>query len=100
MTMGLEGRVKARQDAPVHVQLELTSVPARCPDGDASIHGRVVTVFRGQELVAPGSMVEFTIWVCRPGDEPTGPAFVYYDRLVGATHMELYLYGSPPNCDL
>jgi hypothetical protein len=100
MTMGLEGRLKARREAPLHVQLQLTSVPPECPNHEVAIEGRIVTVFRGQALAAAGAVVEFPIWVCRPGDEPTGPAYVYHDTLVAATYMELYLYGSPPKCQL
>ena len=100
MAIALEGRVKARREAQLHVQLELINLPAGCPESVVSIQGRITTVFRGQALARPGSVVEFPLWVCSSDNEPTGPAFVYYDRLMAATHMEAYLYGSPPKCKL
>lgn len=44
--------------------------------------------------------MKFTLWVCQPGNEPTGPAYAYRDDFVHATHMEVYLSGSPPNCEI
>lgn len=101
MTMGLEGRIKARTDAPYHVQLQLEgkSEPSRSP-GDVLIQGRVVRVFRSDGRLATGDKVTFKIWLCQPGDEPTGPAFIYYEPFMQATHLEAYLYGTPPNCQL
>jgi len=100
MAMGDEGRLQARREAPLHLQLELTSVPARCPEDVVPILGRIVSVFRGQALAAPGAMVEFPIWVCSRDKEPTGPACVYFDSLQAATHIELFLFGTPPQCKL
>lgn len=96
--MGLEGRVIARRGAPFHVQLELTRVPAECPNGEVQIEGRVVRVFRGEALLQPGTLVSFPLWVCNNGGEPTGPAYVYHHALVTASHMEAYLEGTPPQC--
>lgn len=96
MTMGLEGRVLARRTAPFHVQLELTSVPAECPNQEVRIEARIVCVFRGEELLQPGSLLSFPLWVCNEGREPTGPAFVYHQALVTASYMEAYLDGTPP----
>jgi hypothetical protein len=94
------GRAKARREAPLHLQLELTNVPAHCPESVVPIRGRVVTVFRGQALAALGSVIEFPVWVCSRDKVPTGPAFIEFASLMGATHIELYLYGTPPECKL
>jgi hypothetical protein len=99
MAIADEGRLAARREAPLHVQIELVGIPTPCPDGPVSIRGRVVTVFRGRSLATAGTVIEFPLWVVR-ADEPTGPAFVYCDDLAKATHMELFLYGHPPRCKL
>ena len=92
----------ARREAPLHLQLQLTRIPVHCPSpGDVvSIEGRVVRIFRGQALVETGADLSFPLWVCEEGDEPTGPAYVHHEALVAATHMEVYLYGRPPDCHL
>jgi hypothetical protein len=100
MSIPFEGRVHARRTAPFHVQLELTHVPADCPNDEVDIEGCVVRVFRGDALLQLGDVVSFRIWVVRNGGEPTGPAFVYYDALVMASHVEAYLRGTPPRCEL
>jgi len=100
VSIPFEGRVQARRCASFHVQLELTRVPAKCPNGEVDIEGRVVRVFRGQALLQPGALVSFLIWVVREGGEPTGPAFVYHDALQAASHAEAYLEGTPPRCRL
>ena len=101
MTMGLEGRVNARTTAPYHVQLQLEgkSEPSRSPS-EVVLQGRVVRIFRGDGRLESGDCVAFKLWVCHPGDEPTGPAYIYYEPFMQATHIEAYLYGTPPNCRL
>ena len=96
-----EGRVKWRMTAPYHVQLQLErkSAPSRVPS-EMVVQGHVVRVFRGDGLVAPGDLVAFRLWICQPGDEPTGPAFIYYEPFMHATHIEAYLHGTPPDCKL
>ena len=90
MAIHPEGRLQARREAPLHIQLELTSVPARCPESVVSLHGRIVTVFRGHATAAPGLVVEFPIWVCVANNVPTGPAFVIFDSLrTGDVHGAL-----------
>ncbi len=64
------------------------------------VEGCVVRVFRSDGRLALGDYVAFKLWVCRRGDEPTGPAYVYYEDFIGATHMEAYLHGNPPECEL
>jgi hypothetical protein len=68
--------------------------------GRAQIAGKVVRAFRTDGRLAEGSRVSFEIWVCRPGDEPTGPAYIYADALAKAFFIEAYLHGTPPACEL
>lgn len=96
----LDGRLSWRQTAPFHVQLELESSGQFRVPGEIRVHGRVVRVFRSDGRLALSDRVAFKLWVCRTGDEPTGPAYVYYDDFVEATHMEVYLHGTPPECEL
>jgi hypothetical protein len=101
MTMGLKGRINARTNAPYHLQFQVDplSEPSRSPS-EVVIRGNVVRTFRSAGRLGSGDKIAFKIWVCEPGDEPTGPAFVYYDQLMQATYIEAYLYGVPPNCEL
>ena len=101
MAMGLEGRIYSRKTAPFHVQLELDKrqgVP-RVPS-ITRVQGRAIRVFRTNGRVAVGDHTAFALYVCRPGDEPTGPAYIYFDELMRATHIEVYLNGTPPECEL
>jgi hypothetical protein len=92
---------EARLNAPIHVQIELSGLPASLPTlGEIRMGGAVIRVFRGTSLVQVGSHVAFKIWVCRQGDEPTGPPFVYRDELVRMRYIEAYLWGQPPDCSL
>src|ERR1700676_118831 len=101
MTMGLEGRINARTTTPYHVQLQLEgkSEPSRSPS-EVVLQGRVVRIFRGDGRLGSGDCVAFKLWVCPPGDDPTGPALIYYEPFMQATHIEAYLHGTPPNCQL
>jgi hypothetical protein len=103
VTIPLEGSIIARRDAPLHVQIRLTNRPEKVPEpngGEVPINGEVVKVFRGQALASPGSLITFQLWVCGPGAEPTGRAFVYFDALAQAIYLEAFLYGRPPQCRL
>ncbi len=99
MAISLSGRLHWRRMAPFHVQLELhkASGPLRSLDR-IEVQSRVVRVFRSDGRLGLGDNVTFKLWVCRPGDEPTGPAYIYEDEFVRATHMEIYLDGDPPKC--
>lgn len=68
--------------------------------GERQIHGHAVRVFRTDGRLGVGESVTFALWVCRPGDEPTGPAYIYCDDFKAANYMEAYLYGDPPACKL
>ena len=101
MAIALEGRIEGRMTAPYHVQIHLDqkAQPLKVP-GIVSLQGKVVRVFRSDGQLSCGDRVGFNIWVCQPGDEPTGPAFVYYEHFMQASHVEVYLHGKPPNCEL
>jgi hypothetical protein len=93
--------------APFHVQIELDKAgePRAALDrwGRArltEVRGRVVRVFRTDGRLDTGDNVEFPLWVCEKGDEPTGPAFIYEGAYAGAVYLEAYLTGTPPKCDL
>jgi hypothetical protein len=101
LVMAIESRVLARQRAPFHVQLELAKLPAQPRLAkEVQIEGRVVRVFRGEAAIQLGAPVLFPLLVCERGEEPFGPPFVYYKDLVAASHIEVYLYGTPPRCTL
>jgi hypothetical protein len=101
MAIPLEGRLKWRQTAPFHVQLELEKrKDIHVVSGHIQVMGCAVRVFRTDGRVAVGSHLRFALWVCRAGDEPTGPAYIHYDDFKTASYMEAYLYGDPPECKL
>lgn len=97
----LEGRLQWRKVAPFHIQIELqkSSIQFRVPS-PVEIPGRVVRAFRTDGRLVPGDHVAFVLWVCRPGEEPAGRAYVYHDDFIQATHLEVYLHGSSPKCEL
>jgi hypothetical protein len=98
MAISIQGRLAARRTAPFHIQMALETRAVE--RGEAQIAGKVVRVFRTDGRLAEGNSVTFAIWVCRPGDEPTGPAYIYGDDLAKAFFMEAYLRGTPPACEL
>ena len=100
--MAPECRLHGRRVAPFHIQIEILkgSTQPRVAS-EVEIHGRIVRTFRTDGRLKSGDNISFdNLWVCRPGDEPTGPAYVYYDDFIQATHMEVYLDGNPPKCKL
>jgi len=98
MAMSIEGRLAWRREAPFHIQMTVeTHAVVR---GEAQIAGKVVRVFRTDGRLELGDHIAWTIWVCRPGDEPTGPAYIYEGALARASFIEAYLCGTPPNCEL
>ena len=95
----LKGSLHWRKTAPFHVQLELQNGARQFErDGQYELSGRVVRVFRTDGRLSLGDNVEFAIWVCRPENAPPGPPAVYREKITKATHIEIYLYGSPPKC--
>jgi hypothetical protein len=101
MSIPLSGRLHWRQKAPFHVQLKLEKPSDQLPAMSVvEVEGRVVRMFRSDGRLGLGDSVAFKLWVCLPGDEPTGPAYIYHDAFVRATHMEIYLYGNPPKCEV
>ena len=96
------GHLRARLVAPFHVQVRLTPPPTvvRTP-ACISVAGHVVRVFRGRALLRVGDEVRFSLHVCRPGDERSlGVSYMQCDTLLRATHLEVYLNGAPPDCEL
>jgi hypothetical protein len=101
MAISLEGRLEWRRTAPFHVQLELEKPQDIQPvSGDILVQGRTVRVFRTDGRLAVGDRCAFALWACRAGDEPTGPAFIYYEDFLTASYVDAYLHGNPPECKL
>jgi hypothetical protein len=76
-----------RQTAPFHVQLELEKPESHDSlGGDVQVRGRAVRLFRTDGRLTLGDRVGFEVFACNPGDEPTGPAYIYFDDLIKATH--------------
>jgi hypothetical protein len=101
MAIPLEGRLWWRRTAPFHVQLELEKARDLVRAlGETQVRGLAVRVFRTDGRLSAGDRIEFPLWVCRTGDEPTGPAFIYEDAFSRAEYIEAYLAGTPPKCQL
>ena len=101
MAIPLEGRLRWRRTAPFHVQLKLEKPEdIQRIAGDIQVQGRAVRVFRTDGRLTVRDRFAFSLWVCRAGDEPTGPAYIYYDDFMTASYMEAYLCGNPPECRL
>jgi hypothetical protein len=100
MAISLEGRVYWRTTAPFHVQFQLEKEEHVKIPSAIFMGGQVVRVFRSDGRLGLGDRVRFKIWLCQPGDEPTGPAFIYHSAFTRARYIEAYLHGQPPDCDL
>ena len=101
MSIPLQGRLMWRRTAPFHVQLALLKTRGlEQVAGETQVEGQVIRVFRTDGRLTAGDRIRFPLWVCQPGDEPTGPAYIYCENFVKAAYMEAYLYGSPPECKL
>ena len=94
----LAARLRARFHAQVQVEHKGANLktPAAVP-----VKGRVVRVFRSGGALKVGDEVEFSVHVFRPGDDFwPGPTFMTYETFMQATHMEVYLNGNPPRCEV
>ena len=101
MAISWEERLKWRKTAPFHVQLQLTELTERLKaPSETIVRGTLVRVFRTDGRLRTGDPVAFKLWVCEPGNEPTGPAFIYLSAFVQARYLEAYLYGDPPKLEL
>jgi hypothetical protein len=101
MAIPFEGQLQMRRTAPFHVQLELETPHEIQPmAGERDVRGRAIRVFRTDGRLTVGDRLTFTIWVCNRGDEPTGPAYMYFDTFATAKYMEVYLCGNPPSYTL
>jgi hypothetical protein len=96
------GHLRARLRARFHVQVRVSPPPTefRTP-AVVPVGGRVVRVFRGGGAVRVGDEVRFAVPVCRQGD-PIWPGyeFAWYDDFMRTTHLEVYLDGEPPACEV
>ena len=98
MAIPIQARLTARREAPFHIQMAVEK--RAVVRGEAQITGKVVRVFRTNGRLEEGDNIAWPIWVCQPGDEPTGAAYIYGDDLARASFIEAYLWGTPPACEL
>jgi hypothetical protein len=96
------GHLAARLQSRFHAQVQVThpdavfQTPAAVP-----VKGRVVRVFRNSGTLRVGDEVTFSVHVCRPGDVIwPGPSFMLYETFMRANHMEVFLNGQPPRCEV
>jgi hypothetical protein len=102
MTVPHIGHLAARLRARFHAQVQVqhTSANPKTP-GAVPVKGRVVRVFRSGGALKVGDEVEFSVHVCRRGDDFwEGPSFMPYETFMEATYMEVYLNGNPPRCEV
>jgi hypothetical protein len=95
-------RLKARKEARFHVQVALEKIQADpSTPGEVRVEGRVTRIFHTDGTLALGDNVSFILHVYQHDEAtPPGPVYVSYDRLANATHIEAYLNGTAPRCDI
>jgi hypothetical protein len=95
----LKGRIMARY----HVQVELIekAIVSRTPV-HASIFGKVMRVFRGDDRLCVGSDVRFSIAVAKIEDDRPfgGEPWMLFTKFQIAKYMEAFLEGTPPVCEV
>jgi hypothetical protein len=92
---------QARLEARYHVQVELAATPpVEKTPAHVPVVGRVRRIFRGDDALRLADEVRFAVAVCRPGDLiPCGGDFwMYLPQFEGASLMEVFLNGTPPEC--
>lgn len=97
------GYSEARLTARYHVQVEFGGVhggittPAHVP-----VRGVVRRIFRGDGHLHLGDGIQFTVAVCRLRDNviSNGENWLPLSSIVGASFMEVFLNGDPPNCEV
>jgi hypothetical protein len=85
---------KIRDSAQLHVQVSVAtvSVPATFSGGECRIAVVVEKVFRGAELLPPGSYLELIVHCFVPPDRPpTGPRWLDFDRMKSGAFLEAFL---------
>ena len=94
----LERRLRARY----HVQVELAYTPVTDTPTYAPVAGCVRRVFRGDERLGLGDEVHFSVAVRRPEDSirPGGDLWMDLRAFEAAKYMEVFLNGTPPDCEL
>lgn len=102
MAIDLVTRLRARKEARFHVQAALEKIPNNLSTpGQIRMYGQVTRVFRTDGTLRLGDKVSFGLYVFQSNEvTPPGPAYVSFDRLACATHIEAYLNGNPPSCDI
>jgi hypothetical protein len=97
---------QARHEARFHLQVAVRAVEpnVRTP-GDAAVETEVVRVFRGGDAIGVGDTVRFVVSVLSPrnmwDEVPVGGTiWTDYAALTRASHIEVFLNGDPPECEV
>lgn len=102
---------RARQEAQLHVQVELSPISPEIYRINESVEkvnwefpltGKIVTIFRGHRFCQVGQTINFHVGVLAD-DQPPVPSGVWWigcSNLVNAKYMEVYLNGEPPDCSV
>jgi len=95
---------KAREDAPLHVQVAISdvAVPEATPS-TCIVSGEIVRIFRDTAgVLAVGDAVEFPVSCSRAGEQVPigGVLWTDADALAEARFLEAYLIGSGPSFDV
>lgn len=95
-------RLRARREATYHVQVKIISLGAAPPTvGEIVVQGRITRVFRTNNRLKEGDSISFALPVLREGGHhPPGRDYFLHSHLVEATHLEAYLDGEPPHCEV
>lgn len=88
---------KARETAPLHVQVEIITVAVPSPTpGGCKVVGKVMRIFRDTAgTMSTGRLIDFPV-ECRRANEVTtvgGAIYQDADALSAARYMEVYLEG-------
>ena len=95
-------RVKGRITARYHVQVELVEkAPISQTPVHAVVRAKVLRVFRGDDQLPVGSEVRFSVAVARTDDDREyGRPWMLPSIFESAKYMEVFLDGSPPECEI
>ena len=97
--------LRAQRTADWHVQVELLKVPtvASTP-ATATVHAKIVRIFRATSPITLGEELTFGVSVIRPDDEMPASGIIWtdYDQLTAARFMEVFLNSTTklPHCEV
>lgn len=99
-----ESYEQARKNALLHIQIELDPIDLKIEERELnfSITGKIVRIFRGNQICQLEKFINFDIAVCS-SDAPvlmSGILWLNYSDLLDRKYLEVYLDGKPPNCSV